>query len=196
MIPLRFVAVCEGGHIEDFPWNAWVHTDAKEGLSRDAGCAPEALYFYATKRGGLSGLVVECAVCSRKRPLLGVTNRGGLKGLLCQGERPWLGKDSREPCSMSGKGALMMALQRGASNLYFPDVASSILIPPHSSKVMRLLKDPLVRHSLTPDGVTPASDEVFAAIALVKRVDRDQLKAAFMTQHDIAEEGGASSRTG
>jgi hypothetical protein len=190
MIPLRFVAVCEAGHIEDFPWNAWVHTDSKEGLSREAGCAPEALYFYATKRGGLSGLVVECASCSRKRPLLGVTNRGGLKGLLCQGERPWLGKDGREPCPMSGKDAVMMALQRGASNLYFPEVNSSILIPPHSSKVMRLLKDPLVRRSLTADGVTPASDEVFAAIALVKRVDADQLKAAFTRQHDI-EEGGA-----
>lgn len=191
MIPLRFVAVCEAGHIEDFPWNAWVHTDPKDGLSRESGCAPETLYFYATKRGGLAGLVVECASCSRKRPLLGVTNRGGLKGLLCQGERPWLGKDGREPCSMTGKGAVMMALQRGASNLYFPDVGSSILIPPHSSKVMRLLKDPLVRRSLMPDGVTPASDEVFAAIALVKRVDPNQLKAAFKLQHDVAEEGGA-----
>lgn len=191
MIPLRFVAVCEAGHIEDFPWNAWVHTHATDGLSRDAGCTPEALYFYATKRGGLSGLVVECATCSRKRSLLGVTNRGGLKGLRCQGERPWLGKDGKESCSMSGKGGVMMALQRGASNLYFPEVASSILIPPHSSRVMRLLHDPLVRRSLTQDGVTPASDEVFAAIALVKRVDADQLKSAFMRQHDVVEEGGA-----
>jgi hypothetical protein len=184
MLPLRFLAVCEAGHIEDFPWSAWVHAEAKTGLNREAGCKPEALFFYATTRGGLSGLIVDCASCDRTRSLLGVTSRGGLKGLQCRGERPWLGKGSEEPCSLSGNA--MLALQRGASNLYFSEVASSILIPPYSNRVTRLLDDPRVRQSLTAsDGESPASDEVFAAIATVKRVDATQLKAAYVQRREI-----------
>lgn len=187
VLPLRFLAVCEAGHIEDFPWNAWVHTDAATGLDRDAGCKPETLFFYATARGGLSGLLVECASCSSRRSLIGVTNPGGLKGMHCRGERPWLGKDGHETCSLSNK--MMLALQRGASNLYFPEVNSSILIPPHSSRVMRMLADPLVRKSLTAsDGVSPASDDAFAAIAAVKRLDVAQLKAAFVERRELEEE--------
>jgi hypothetical protein len=188
MIPVRFVAVCQAGHIEDFPWNAWVHANSKDGLTREAGCTPETLYFYPTNRGGLSGLVVECTACSRKRSLLGVTNLGGLKGLRCRGERPWLGKDGGETCSFSG--STMMALQRGASNLYFPEVMSSILIPPFSSRVIGLLDDPRVRQSLTAaDGVSAAPDDAFVAIARLKGVDPGQLKTAFAAQH------GPSKRT-
>lgn len=187
ILPLRFLAVCEAGHVEDFPWNAWVHTDATTGLDRDAGCKPETLFFYATVRGGLSGLLVECASCSMRRSLMGVTSQGGLKGLHCRGERPWLGKDAHETCSVSNK--MMMALQRGASNLYFPEVNSSILIPPHSRRVTRLLDDPLVRKSLTAaDDVSPASDDAFAAIASVKRVDAAQLKAAFAERRELDDE--------
>ena len=96
MVPLRFVAVCPTGHIEDFPWVAWAHTSAGEELAGVSGCGEDGLYFYPTKRGGLSGLMVACGVCKKKRSLLGATNQGGLKGWKCTGNRPWLGKEASE----------------------------------------------------------------------------------------------------
>ena len=60
MIPLRFVAVCPDGHIEDFPWVAWAHSGKGEALRPGSGCGEDGLYFYATRQGGLSGLLVSC----------------------------------------------------------------------------------------------------------------------------------------
>src|SRR6185437_8919161 len=54
VVPLRFVAVCEAGHIEDFPWNEWAHAHSGQDIQRGAGCKPERLYFYPTRRSGLS----------------------------------------------------------------------------------------------------------------------------------------------
>lgn len=68
----------------------------------------------------------------------------------------------------------MFALQRGASNLYFPEVTSSILIPPFSTRLHRILADPQVRRLLDPPA-TP-SDDVFKAVAQMKGVDHLQLK--------------------
>ena len=185
-LPLRFISVCEAGHVEDFPWNAWAHTKSGRDLERSSGCTPETLYFYATRRGGLSGLLVTCSGCGAKRSLLGSTSRGGLKGLSCGGHRPWLGKEASEPCSAppaAGGRPEMVALQRGASNLYFPEVASSILIPPFSSRVFRVLGDRQVWDLLTSsrvDGQIP--EEVFRTIATLRGVDVEQLKGAFQTR--------------
>lgn len=182
MRPLRFVAVCEAGHIEDFPWNAWAHSKRGEELERGRGCDPESLYFYPTKAGGMTGLVVSCA-CGEKRSLLGSTNQGGLKGLTCLGERPWLGKEGSTTCSAppaEDGGSYMMALQRGASNLYFPSVMSSILIPPFSSRVHRVLREARVWDILTSsrvDGEIPES--VFKTVARMRNVNAEQLREAF-----------------
>ena len=185
MYPLRFVAVCPQGHIEDFPWSAWAHTAHGQALRADDGCLPETLYFYATRLGGLGGLLVQCGTCGKKRSLMGSTAKGGLKGWTCNGNRPWLGDDARETCNVpAGPGGLpvMLALQRGASNLYFPQVASSILIPPHSTQIYQVLSDPRIRDALdsaVENGRVP--DASFKTIAKVYKIDTEQLKDAYYT---------------
>jgi hypothetical protein len=195
MLPLRFVAACAAGHIEDFPWNAWAHTKPGTDLTRDRGCTPEALYFYATNTGGLSGLRVTCSKCDAKRSLMGVTSKGGLKGFACAGAMPWLGKDASEACSISpnGRGSPeMMTIQRGASNLYFPEVASSILIPPFSSRVHRVIREFTVRDILTSSRVDgKISEDTFRTIARMRNIDVDQLKAAFHSLESSAVEAEA-----
>jgi hypothetical protein len=94
------------------------------------------------------------------------------------GHRPWLGEDATEVCSApSGE---MIALQRGASNLYFPTVASSILIPPFSSKIHRLIRERKVWDALTSsreEGDVPKA--AIIAIATIHNVDPGQLEQAF-----------------
>ena len=199
MVPLRFVAVCPTGHIEDFPWVAWAHTPASEELAGASGCGEDGLYFYPTKRGGLSGLMVACGICEKKRSLLGATSRGGLKGWKCTGNRPWLGKEASEVCAAppvrNGQPA-MFGLQRGASNLYFPEVASSILIPPYSTRIRQIVSDRQIIEALEYAQENERIPEsAFKAVAKLYRVDPGQLREAYYARADGAAEDPAADET-
>ena len=176
MVPLRFLVACPAGHIEDFPWVEWAHTEKGQPVTRGSGCTEPVLYFYPSKIGGLAGLFVSCESCETKRSLMGTTGRDGLKGLSCIGHRPWLGEDGKETCSLPTSHA-MFVLQRGASNVYFPIVASSILIPPFSSRVYAVAKrwDQTLASARVEGKLTRS---VFEAIARQEGVDVDQLMAA------------------
>ena len=127
-IPVRFVAVCENGHITDFPWKAY------------AGCAcnfgDEELFLVTDdSRSGLSGLAVECARCGSTRSLA-----GGLGNLRfpCPGHRPWLTRldpanggwthyrgGEVEQCTSLLRGQL-----RSSTSLYFSNCLSALSVPP------------------------------------------------------------------
>lgn len=139
MVPLRFVSVCEKGHIEDFPWVLWAHSRPRQPLieATPAICNKPLLKFYSVGRGLLDGLYVACVNCNAKpRNLAPSVGQNGLNNLVCSGNRPWLGPKGKETCTNSPR-----MLQQGATNLYFPKIASSILIPPFSDRIRRLLDD-------------------------------------------------------
>jgi hypothetical protein len=124
MVQVGFIAMCEHGHIQDFPWREWAHEDENTTCKKP---------MYLKRTGGLSlgSLRVECQ-CGAKRSLAGITMATTLsKGLnstkspfWCQGHRPWLGDDAREVCAGTIRGAL-----RGATNVYYADVRSAIYLP-------------------------------------------------------------------
>jgi hypothetical protein len=127
LIPVRFLAVCDLGHIQDFPFMEWVH--------RDAPAAPDCKLRLRAGRSsaGLSGITVECS-CKQRRSLGDVfrfdEKTGGPLSMqiscLCKGLRPWLGDidAGTTPC-----GHHLRVLQRGASNVYFSHIVSSIYLP-------------------------------------------------------------------
>ncbi len=134
LIPVRFIVACESGHVFDFPWERWVHGGYN--------CADGStdLYFTSTVQPGTAGIRIVCKTCDKRRSMVGAFNRETLARVLvegCRGERPWLGPDSKEVCQHSA----MQTIQRGASNAYFAKVAKSILIPPHSQRVMKVLTE-------------------------------------------------------
>ena len=135
MVPLRFVAVCSDGHIEDFPWIEWAHSSAENPVSRENGCENPSIHLVSTGQSGLGALRVECRACKTSRLMYGATREKALGDITCSGYRPWLG-GTHEECNGELK-----VVQRGASNVYFPDVASSILIPPHAKKYRQLLDE-------------------------------------------------------
>lgn len=176
MVPLRFLVACPAGHIEDFPWVEWAHAEKGQPVVRGHGCENPILYFYPSKIGGLAGLFVSCETCKTRRSLMGTTGRNGLRGFSCEGHRPWLGAGGKETCTVPPDQS-MFVLQRGASNIYFPIVASSILIPPFSSRVHIVAKrwEKTLTSSRT-DG--ELSRDAFEVVARQERVDVDQLIAA------------------
>ena len=128
---LRFVAACDQGHLQDFPWREWAHS------SPSPDC-DGTLEFQSSGGGTLSSVAVECRECGSRRHLGGITrayesgdethlsNQLYDEGrFLCRGKKPWTGSPEEQDCNRPLRGAL-----RNASNLYFADTFSSILIPP------------------------------------------------------------------
>lgn len=177
--PLRFVVACENGHVEDFPWVAWVHSGKGNSLDRAATCSDPRIFRKATGRGGLAGFLVLCASCdSAPRSLAGAASPGGVTGLTCEGRRPWLGDTNHEPDSCD---LTLRMLQRGAVSFHFSRVASSLLIPPWSSRIEKVLDDPRWREFLVAD----AGREIIEKVARVEGVDPDLLNEALRRRQQV-----------
>ncbi len=139
-IQVRFVAVCRSGHLRDFPWVEWLGLDRTEwdGVRTDSW-----LRLLSTGSASIAGVVV----VAERRDGTGIVEvaRKSLAGafsveqsgataftfmkLMCDGQNPAIGHgdggdDPIEPCGQD-----LRAVLRGASNLYFADVRSSIYVP-------------------------------------------------------------------
>jgi hypothetical protein len=122
LIPTRFLSVCENGHIEDFPFQEWVHTGQKSE-------AHELEYAESSKISGLAGIYIKCKTCGKKRSMRGALSPDSLKTIKsCTGYRPWLyngnERDLTQFCDKPLQG-----VQKAASNVYFPVIRNSIFIP-------------------------------------------------------------------
>jgi hypothetical protein len=138
MVPVRFVVACPNGHIDDFPWEAWAHRKSGELLSDVRTCNNPKLRLNYGRFSGLGGLKVVCETCQASRTMSGSAGPKSLEGLNCSGKRPWLGPHGK----VEGCEATPQMLQRGATNLYFPKVASAILIPPFSDPLRAIIDQP------------------------------------------------------
>jgi len=176
MIPVRFVVACENGHIDDFPWVEWAHSRLGQPLNTAKICDNPMLRLNYTGRAGLMGLLVMCENCDAKaRSLMGSAGPNSLKGYRCSGKRPWLGPHGEQECNSASPSRM---LQRGATNLYFSKIASSILIPPFSDPLRKIIDDPhnwsLLTSGVQEDGsIDEARLKFFADL---KRLDFDRLK--------------------
>lgn len=141
VVPIRFVAACTNGHIQDIDWQWFVHKERMgENLGgRKAWCTriPGAnrpndplgedwtadLYLINVGTSGdLSDLIVACRKCGAQRGLQDLAQEGVLG--TCQGHRPWLGYNARETCAET-----LRLLTRTASNAYFTSSVSVLSIP-------------------------------------------------------------------
>lgn len=132
VIPAPFVTACEEGHLADFPWSEWV--------THVPGCSPRDRYTLRSEGGGgLAGLILRCERCGESATMEGCFNPDALMRFgPCPGARPWLPGVGPEGCG-AARGE-RKALQRGASNMYFPVIASALDIPPWSDGLQQKLK--------------------------------------------------------
>jgi hypothetical protein len=132
LIPMRFVAVCGDGHLSDVDWFGWAHSAMRRDRDQKQCQRHFDLKFLnkANVGGGLNSLVVRCLPCGVERSLDGLTTSVGLKhiGSKCTGRQPWQDAKDEKTCSKQ-----VVAMQRGASSVYFPTVVSAIDIPPESA---------------------------------------------------------------
>jgi hypothetical protein len=143
---MRILAACDMGHIQDFPFMEWVHQDG----GKTDGCV---LRFRAGRSSAsLSGIKITCT-CGAERTLGNVFKEGSLHNAIgydCRGHQPWMGKggDSQDGC-----GQYLRVVQRGASNVYFPQVVGSIYLPlwaeDTDGPIIKALENPKIWSSLS-----------------------------------------------
>ncbi len=154
MIPVRFVAACPSGHIQDVPFKEWVHN----GHVPNDGNEHEISYHTGGGSGDLGSIILKCT-CGLSRSLAGLMNirkdgeivfdsslaRIGFNkedeykfdqtnpnnsnplGQYCKGHRPWLGLEGindAQECKNH-----LQVLIRGASNVHFSEIQSAIYLP-------------------------------------------------------------------
>lgn len=126
-IPVRFVMACPNGHLDEFPWHYWV------GHNPECPKKEKTHLYLKSERPGLAGLILSCPECKASRSMDGIFSVGTWSGITCRGRRPWLTSPD------TGCTKKLRALQRGASNLYFPVNQSALSIPPWSDELQEAL---------------------------------------------------------
>ncbi|HWQ91959.1 MAG TPA: hypothetical protein VN673_09830, partial [Clostridia bacterium] len=133
MAQIRFIAVCDHGHVQDFPWREWVHRSS-------APLCNLPLAYKSSGASGLGSIRIACA-CGVSRTLENVfaadpdgsgsylsrnLEGSGTTGtpFVCPGRRPWLGDNTGAGCGRPLRGAL-----RSGTNVYYGEVRSAIFIP-------------------------------------------------------------------
>lgn len=140
LIPVRFITICPYGHIEDFPFMEWVHSSTPSEGSHN-------LRLRAGRSSGtLSGIEITCS-CGAHKTMAGAFNQQSLtkKGVTCSGGRPWLGEEA-ERNNTTHCGQHLIVVQKGASNVYFSQVRSSIYLPQWEKSVDRRLIEVLEKN--------------------------------------------------
>ena len=129
LTPMRFIVICEQGHMSDVNWARWAHS--RQDAEHQKTCQSEDLEFItgAAKSGGLGSIAVRCRSCGAQRSLEGITAPDALRpaGVKCSGKQPWQFGLTAAQCD-----ARIHVVQRGAGNVYYPQVQSALTIPPES----------------------------------------------------------------
>ncbi len=129
VVPVRFIIICDRGHLDEFPWDWWVKHSEK--CPQPPGRPRRELRLEGSATAGLAGLNLTCLGCGGQRSMEGCFGSDAIPEQ-CHGRRPWLGTDADEPCTAKPR-----VVQRGASNIYFSVVESALDIPPWSDELQK-----------------------------------------------------------
>ena len=148
LVPMRFVLACDHGHLQDVPWDYWVHSRNK--VSESGRCERPNLYFKtkAGVGGGLNSIEVHCKTCNQSNSLAGIQGSDTFQaiGVKCGGKQPWQRPTEAVECDSK-----VVGIQRGGSNLYYPSVVSALDIPsPGIDLSDDQLKDDVREHAFYP----------------------------------------------
>jgi hypothetical protein len=168
LVQVPFVTVCSHGHIDDFPWNEWVHKDISP-------TCKGTLKLVSTGGATLTSMRIECITCGGKRSLKGITSKfdngnnsplfsGVQEGgkYLCTGRKHWYGTNetAHEQCFEQP-----FVLLRNSNNVYYPDVISALYLPGEYSSELKaiiefLKEDPIKREIQALKGIIEDNDKI------------------------------------
>lgn len=124
LVPMRYVAACEGGHLSDIDWWRWAHSRKKGSEGACDRTQPKLRFVADTSKGSsLEALYVACVACDAKRDLGDLQAKHALPavGQKCDGRQPWQAKDEGIDCDQP-----MRALLRSQTAVHFSQVVSAL----------------------------------------------------------------------
>jgi hypothetical protein len=143
MFHSRFVQICDNGHIHEFPWDYWAHSDESSGKNVRKTCTrgkdeyPSFTFTTRKKGTSLSDFVVSCKYCGAENSMGGATDRDKFKryGLTkCFKNQPWLKTEDKKNCDQQPYG-----VQTRSSSVYYSASVTALLIPKWLHAVDNLL---------------------------------------------------------
>ncbi|PUB21464.1 uncharacterized protein DUF1998 [Promicromonospora sp. AC04] len=124
-VPARFLLACPDGHIDEFPYDWWVH----HGEACPAGVERAPLKMTERTVGKGASATVHCGACGQSRPMNAAQGEAGRDKLpRCRGRHPHLGMFDPRGCRNATRLMLL-----GASNLWFPATQSIVVMPESES---------------------------------------------------------------
>lgn len=122
LVPMRYVAACENGHLMDINWGRWVHANT----GRFGVCKGELEFVARPEKGSsLGALEIRCTNpnCGAARSLDGLSLPGALEriGQRCSGRQPWQRRDSGDDCAEPLK-----PLLRSQTAVHFPAMVAAL----------------------------------------------------------------------
>lgn len=145
MLPVRFIAACPEGHIQEVPFLEWTH----RGSIPNDGQIHNLSYHAGSGSGDLSGIWINCS-CGASRSLAGIMGEHALARLnissdqdneegnsansfyTCRGHRPWLGREGVNRPQNCGSN--LRVLIRGGSNIHYSIIRSALYLPGFSEQ--------------------------------------------------------------
>jgi hypothetical protein len=119
-LPAPFIVACPSGHIDDFPWREYVHRGP-------TACQMRMRLFSVAKTGAIADILVQCE-CKQTRSASDAFSERRADALgQCTRRRPWLGATNQDTAACGHAGEVR-AMQRGATNAWFPVVRSALAI--------------------------------------------------------------------
>ena len=145
LIPSRFIVICPKGHMDDFPYYDWVHE------YRECDYPDKPRLFKMRSSGGgatLGDIKITCQNCNKTKSMTGALSPevhlimirkslgvDSISEFTCKGNRPdlFLKYPHHENCGIEIKH--LKFVLRNATNVHFPKLYSSLLIPPFSENL-------------------------------------------------------------
>ncbi len=128
--PVRFLMACREGHLTDFPWVNYVHQGR-------VPCKPSQIRMREFGvSGDVSDIFVECMSCQARRPMRDAFDPEYARNFTCSGHHPHLRQFDGDGCEETPRVILL-----GASNSWFPLVATVISLPVSKDRLEQIIDE-------------------------------------------------------
>ncbi len=158
LLPARLVAVCKRGHVGEFPWVEWAHSNPTN--PKPICDDPTLSWERGNRSSSISDSSVKCS-CGARNWLYGALKSDGIILLdgekkhytyQCRGESPWLNK--QEQCRKidnagheSSRTETPVGMLTRSSSLYYPKIIRGIVIPHLAHPIAQYLQSDDYRKS-------------------------------------------------
>lgn len=128
-VPARFLLACKNGHLDDFPWQWFVHSGPRD-------CVGTLRFYESGASLQTENLWVKCDTCGAARNMAQAFGRIGKENLPgCRGRHPHLDQFELD-CDAEPRAVLL-----GATNSWFPISLSALAIPQAKDGLAQLVED-------------------------------------------------------